>query len=63
MTKITQKILGDWNITKTKLKQKFASLTESDVSLIKGRHEELVGRLQIRLGKTKEEIMKLISEL
>jgi uncharacterized protein YjbJ (UPF0337 family) len=63
MTKLTQKILGDWNITKKKLKQKFVSITESDVSLIKGKHEELVNRLQVRLGKTKEEIIKLISDL
>ena len=56
-------IEGSWNETKGKLKQKFASLTDSDVLLEEGKKEEMLGRLQLKLGKTKEEIQKLISEL
>lgn len=54
---------GTWNETKGKLKQKFAMLTDSDLLLVEGKHEEMFGRLQIRLGKTREEIYKLIAEL
>jgi uncharacterized protein YjbJ (UPF0337 family) len=54
---------GNWNETKGKLKQKFATLTDSDVLLVEGKQDELLGRLQVKLGKTKEEIHKLISEL
>jgi len=54
---------GDWNETKGKLKQKFAILTDSDVLLLEGKQDEMLGRLQIKLGKTKEEIQKIISEL
>lgn len=54
---------GNWNETKGKLKQKFALLTDSDVLLIEGKQEEMLGRLQIKLGKTKEEIQKIISEI
>ena len=54
---------GNWNETKGKLKQQFAMLTDSDVLLVEGKQEEMLGRLQIKLGKTKEEINKLISEL
>lgn len=54
---------GNWNETKGKLKQKFALLTDSDVLLIEGKQDELIGRLQVKLGKTKEEIQKIISAL
>jgi len=54
---------GDWNETKGKLKQKFAMLTDSDVLLVEGKQDEMLGRLQIKLGKTKEEIQKIISTL
>jgi len=54
---------GNWNETKGKLKQKFAILTDNDLLLVEGKQDELIGRLQSKLGKTKEEINKLISEL
>lgn len=54
---------GNWNETKGKLKQKFAMLTDNDLLLIEGKHEELIGRLKIKLGKTKEEMQKVLSEL
>ncbi len=54
---------GNWNETKGKLKQKFAILSDSDLLLAEGKQDELIGRLQIKLGKTKEEMHKIISEL
>ena len=54
---------GSWNEQKGKLKQKFAMLTDSDVLLVEGKQDEMLGRLQSKLGKTKKEIQKLISEL
>lgn len=56
-------LLADWNLVKGRLKQKFAILTDRDVLLVKGKHEEMIARLQERLGKTKAEIHKLITEL
>ncbi len=56
-------IKGNWNEAKGKLKQKFAMLTDNDLLLVEGKQDELLGRLQSRLGKSKEEINKLISEL
>ena len=38
-------------------------LTDNDLLLIEGKQDELIGRLQVKLGKTKEEISKIISEL
>lgn len=54
---------GDWNTTKGKLKQKFALLSDNDVLLEEGKLDEMVGKLQIKLGKTKEELQKIIAEL
>jgi uncharacterized protein YjbJ (UPF0337 family) len=54
---------GSWNETKGKLKQKFALLTDDDLLLVAGKQDELLGRLQVKLGKTKEEVQKLISDL
>jgi uncharacterized protein YjbJ (UPF0337 family) len=54
---------GNWNEIKGKLKQKFALLTDNDLLLLEGKQEEMLGRLQAKLGKTKEELHKLISDL
>ncbi len=54
---------GNWNELKGKLKQKYAELTDNDLLLVEGKHDELMGRIQTRLGKSKEELEKLISEL
>lgn len=54
---------GNWNEQKGKLKQKFANLTDDDLKYAEGKEEELLGRLQKKLGKSKEEVEKLMSEL
>ena len=59
----TTELKGNWEEMKGKLKQKFATLTDDDVLLAEGKEEELMGRLQIKLGKSKEELHKIIGEL
>ncbi len=59
----TTEIKGNWNEQKGKLKQKFAALTDDDLMFEEGRKEEMLGKLQIKLGKTKEELHKIISAL
>lgn len=59
----TTEIKGNWEEQKGKLKQKFAILTDNDVLLLEGKKEEMLGRLQAKLGKTKEELQKIISAL
>ncbi len=54
---------GNWNEQKGKLKQKFATLTDDDLMFAEGKQEEMYGRLQKKLGKSKEELHKIISEL
>ena len=56
-------VKGNWNEQKGKLKQKFAILTDNDLMFEEGRQEEMFGKLQIILGKSKEELHKIISSL
>jgi len=57
------KVKGTWNERKGKLKQKFAILTDNDLMYDEGRKEEMFGKLQIILGKSKEELQKIFSSL
>jgi len=59
----TTEVKGNWDEQKGKLKQKFAALTDNDLMFAKGKKEEMLGKLQIKLGKTKEELYKIISSL
>jgi uncharacterized protein YjbJ (UPF0337 family) len=54
---------GNWNEIKGKLKKQYADLTDDDLLYAEGKEDELYGRLQKKLGKTKEEVKQLINEL
>ena len=56
-------IKGTWNEVKGKLKQKYSELTDDDLAFTEGKEDELLGRLQSKLGKTKDEIKKEIADL
>ena len=59
----TLEIKGDWNITKGKLKQKWAQLTDNDLQYAEGRQEELIGRIQKTTGETREAVEKALKEI
>jgi uncharacterized protein YjbJ (UPF0337 family) len=56
-------IKGNWNEVKGKLKQKYANLTDDDLMFAEGKEDELYGRLQQRLGKTKDELKREIESI
>jgi uncharacterized protein YjbJ (UPF0337 family) len=58
----TLEIKGDWNIAKGKLKQKWAKLTDSDLQFVKGKEDELVGRIQKRTGENREAVERALRE-
>lgn len=58
----TTELKGNWNEQKGKLKQQFANLTDDDLMFAEGKKDEMLGKLQIKLGKTKEELHKVMSE-
>ena len=55
-------IKGNWNEIKGKLKQKFADLTDDDLTFTEGKEDEMLGRLQQRLGKSEEEVRRAVEE-
>ena len=55
-------VKGNWNVIKGKLKQAYGELTDDDLVYSQGGEDELVGRLQKKLGKTKEEIRRAIDD-
>jgi uncharacterized protein YjbJ (UPF0337 family) len=61
MTKLEFK--GGWNEVKGKLKQKYGQLTDDDLAFSEGKDEELLGRLQRKLGQTKEALRAEIAKL
>ncbi|HET9055750.1 MAG TPA: CsbD family protein [Chitinophagaceae bacterium] len=56
-------IKGNWDVLKGKLKQKYAKLTDDDLLFVEGKENELLGRLEKKLGQTKEEIRNVIEKL
>jgi uncharacterized protein YjbJ (UPF0337 family) len=58
-----QTLKGNWNELKGKLKQKYAELTDDDLLYVEGKEDELYGKLQQKLGKTKEEIKREFESL
>jgi len=59
----TTEIEGKWNEQKGKLKQQFAELTDNDLLFVEGEKDKMLGKLQMKLGKSKEELHKIIEEL
>ncbi len=57
----TLRIKGNWNETVGKFKQHFANLTDDDSLFNEGKDEEILGRLQQKLGKAKEGVRKMVS--
>ena len=55
-------IKGDWKTVKGKLKKQYAELTEDDLAYEEGREQELIGRLQKKLGKTAEEVREILNK-
>ena len=57
------RIKGSWNTVKGKMKQKYADLTDDDLMYAEGKEDELVGRLQQKLGKSKDEVKKELESI
>ena len=60
MTKLQLK--GSWNELKGKLKQQYGNLTDDDLVFSEGKEDELLGRLQKKLGKSKDEVRQMIEK-
>ncbi|HEY8914818.1 MAG TPA: CsbD family protein [Chitinophaga sp.] len=56
----TLQIKGAWNDIKGRLKQQYADLTDDDLLYEEGQEDRLIGNLQKKLGKTREEVIDLL---
>ncbi len=63
MSANTDKLKGNWNIIKGKLKQQYGDLTDDDLAYVEGHEDELIGRIQKKTGRTKDEIKEFIDQL
>jgi uncharacterized protein YjbJ (UPF0337 family) len=63
MSANSDKMKGNWNIIKGKLKQQYGQLTDDDLTYVDGQEDELLGRIQKKTGRTKEEIKEFIDTL
>ncbi len=63
MSELTDKINGNWNVIKGKIKQKYGELTDDDFKQGEGNTDELIGRIQKKTGEAKEKIKEWIDNL
>lgn len=63
MSAISDKIKGNWNQIKGKLKEEYGQLTDNDLMYEEGKEDQLFGRLQEKTGKTKEELKNWIDRI
>ena len=59
----TTELKGKWNEIKGKLKQKYADLTDDDLLFDEGKEDEMYGKVQQKVGATKEEVEKMFNEV
>jgi uncharacterized protein YjbJ (UPF0337 family) len=63
MSSFEDKMKGNWNQIKGKIKQEYADLTEDDVQYVEGKEDEWLGRMQEKMGKTKDQIKEWIDSI
>jgi uncharacterized protein YjbJ (UPF0337 family) len=63
MSATSDKISGNWNVIKGKLKQKYGQLTDDDLKYEEGKEDELFGRIEKRTGEAKSAVKKFIDGL
>ena len=62
MNETELKLKGNWNVVKGKLKKAYGELTDDDLTYVDGQEDELVGRIQKRIGKTSSDVRELLNK-
>lgn len=63
MSAFTDRLKGNWNELKGKIKEEYGELTDNDLVYEEGKEDQLLGRLQQKTGKTKQEVQDWIDSL
>jgi len=62
MSATEDKMKGNWNQLKGKLKQQYGDLSDDDLTYAEGKEDEVLGRIQEKTGKSKDEIKSFIDK-
>jgi len=57
------KMQGTWDQVQGRLKSQYGDLTDEDLAYVEGQEDQLLGRLETKLGKGKAEIRRMIADL
>ena len=60
MSAFSDRLKGNWNTIKGKLKEEYGQLTDNDLIYREGKEDQLFGNIQKKTGKTKQEIKDFI---
>jgi len=63
MSAFTDRLKGNWNELKGKIKEEYAEMTDDDLTYQEGQEDQLLGRLQQKMGKSKQEVKDWIDSL
>lgn len=63
MSALKDKLKGNWNELKGRMKEEYAELTDDDLLYEEGQEDQLVGKIQQKIGKTKEQVTEWINSL
>jgi uncharacterized protein YjbJ (UPF0337 family) len=63
MSALTDKMKGNWNQIKGKLKEEYGELTDDDLQYQEGKEDQMIGHLQEKLGKSKDEVKSIIDRI
>jgi uncharacterized protein YjbJ (UPF0337 family) len=59
----TLRIKGNWNQMNGKIKQKYPDLTDDDLMFVAGKEDDLLGRIQRKTGKSRDEVVSYINSI
>lgn len=63
MSSFKDKVKGNWNEVKGKIKQEYAEVTDDDLLFEEGKEDEIIGKIQKKTGKTKDDVKSFIDSL
>lgn len=63
MSAFSDRVKGNWNVIKGKLKEEYGELTDDDLAYEEGQEDQLLGRLQRKMGKSKQEVKDMIDRI
>lgn len=63
MDALKDRISGNWNQIKGKLKEEYGEWAENELMYQEGKEDQMIGKIQEKTGKTKQELKEWIDDL